>query len=61
MLCHGARGYFIYDFFMGRELNPRLGQLDLKEWCELYPGLTAWAVLNLCMLVRQYQRSSQGA
>lgn len=32
---------------MGRELNPRIGSLDLKEFCELYPGLTLWAVINL--------------
>lgn len=29
----------IYDFFIGRELNPRIGSLDIKEFCELYPGL----------------------
>lgn len=29
----------IYDFWMGRELNPRIGSLDLKEFCELYPGM----------------------
>ena len=29
-----------YDFFMGRELNPRIGSIDLKEFCELYPGAT---------------------
>ena len=29
----------IYEFFMGRELNPRIGSLDLKEFCELYPGM----------------------
>jgi delta14-sterol reductase/lamin-B receptor len=30
-----------------RELNPRIGSLDLKEYCELRPGLIGWAVLNL--------------
>eukprot|EP01031_Cornospumella_fuschlensis_P045032 gene45032-55086_t len=25
----------IYNFFIGRELNPRIGSLDLKEFCEL--------------------------
>lgn len=38
---HGDTGYFAYDFFMGRELNPRVGWLDLKEFCELYPGKPA--------------------
>lgn len=34
----GNTGYALYDFFIGRELNPRLGGFDLKEFCELYPG-----------------------
>jgi hypothetical protein len=37
----------VYDFFIGRELNPRLGTLDLKEFCELRPGLFGWFILNL--------------
>jgi len=51
----GNTGYAIYDFWMGRELNPRIGNLDLKEFCELYPGLTLWAVINLAMAYKQYQ------
>ena len=30
-----------------RELNPRWGSLDLKEFCELRPGLIGWCVINL--------------
>lgn len=52
----GNTGYPTYDFFMGRELNPRIGSLDLKEFCELRPGLIGWAVLNLGMAVKQYQK-----
>lgn len=51
---HGSTGYAIYDFWMGRELNPRLGLFDLKEFCELYPGLIGWAVINLAMAHKQY-------
>jgi delta14-sterol reductase/lamin-B receptor len=43
----GNTGSVIYDFFIGRELNPRIGSLDLKEFCELRPGLIGWFVLNL--------------
>lgn len=43
----------VYDFFMGRELNPRLGPLDLKFFCELRPGLIGWVVINLGMLCKQ--------
>ena len=43
----GNTGSVIYDFFIGRELNPRIGNLDLKEFCELRPGLIGWFVINL--------------
>jgi delta14-sterol reductase len=39
-----------------RELNPRIGTLDLKEFCELRPGLIGWAVINLGMAFKQYQK-----
>ena len=45
----------VYDFFMGRELNPRLGSLDVKEFLELYPGLIGWLVLDLGMAAQQLQ------
>lgn len=48
----------IYDFFIGRELNPRIGPLDLKFFCELRPGLLGWVVINLGMLLKQ--RELQG-
>ena len=35
----GNTGYWLYDMFIGRELNPRIGGFDLKEFCELYPGM----------------------
>lgn len=46
-------GNVIYEFFLGRELNPRIGSLDLKEFCELYPGLIGWVILNLGMAHKQ--------
>lgn len=35
-------GYIIYDFFMGRELNPRIKSFDIKFFCEMRPGLIGW-------------------
>lgn len=49
-------GYIVYDFFMGRELNPRLGALDLKFFCELRPGLIGWVMLDLCFCAEAQQR-----
>ena len=54
----GQSGVRCYDFFMGRELNPRLGGadgFDLKVFCELRPGLIGWVVINLAMCAKQQQ------
>ena len=56
---HGVSGFCTYDFWMGRELHPRVWGIDLKEFCELYPGLTAWALLNLAFASRQIERTGQ--
>ena len=62
---HGATGHALYDFFMGRELNPRalgrgwpaaLRRFDWKEFCELYPGLLGWLVLDLACAAKQIER-----
>lgn len=50
----GNSGNAVYDFFIGRELNPRLGTFDLKQFCELRPGLIGWVALNLGMAAKQY-------
>ncbi|XP_034033662.1 delta(14)-sterol reductase TM7SF2 [Thalassophryne amazonica] len=51
----GNTGNPLYDFFMGRELNPRIGTFDLKYFCELRPGLIGWVVINLCMLMKEVE------
>ena len=61
----GNTGIGIYDFFIGRELNPRLGQggylptgtLDLKYFCELRPGLFLWHVINVSCAMVEVQRT----
>ena len=52
----GNSGYPLYDFFIGRELNPRLhvgvaGTIDLKFFCELRPGLFLWHLINVACVV----------
>jgi len=47
----------IYNFFMGRELNPRIGGFDLKVFCELRPGLIGWSLINAGMAAKQYDRT----
>merc|ERR1711907_367331 len=51
----GNTGTAHYDFFIGRELNPRIGNFDLKVFFELRPGLIGWTVLNAAMAVKQFQ------
>ncbi len=54
----GNSGNMIYDFFMGRELNPRTMKesFDWKEFCELRPGLIGWAVYNMAFASVQKQK-----
>lgn len=52
----GNSGVTIYDFFMGRELNPRWGSFDWKEFCELRPGLIGWALLNMAFMAAQKEK-----
>ncbi|XP_078398953.1 delta(14)-sterol reductase LBR [Cetorhinus maximus] len=54
----GNSGSFVYDFFIGRELNPRIRNFDLKYFCELRPGLLGWVVINLGLLFAEME--SQG-
>jgi delta14-sterol reductase/lamin-B receptor len=49
----GTSGNVVYDFWMGRELNPRIGNFDWKEFCELRPGLMGWMILNLAYCQKQ--------
>lgn len=51
----GNTGNPIYDFFIGRELNPRIFSFDLKVFCELRPGLIGWIIIDLAMAMHQYE------
>jgi steroid 5-alpha reductase family enzyme len=46
----------IRDYFLGTTLNPRLGALDLKYFCESRPGLILWVLFNASFAAAQYQR-----
>ncbi|KAI9736673.1 MAG: erg24, C-14 sterol reductase [Cirrosporium novae-zelandiae] len=55
----GVTGSLIYDWFIGRELNPRVtlplfGTIDIKSFMELRPGLLGWVILDLTFVVHQY-------
>ncbi|KAI9740693.1 MAG: erg24, C-14 sterol reductase [Claussenomyces sp. TS43310] len=55
----GHSGNMLYDWFIGRELNPRvtiplLGEFDIKSFCELRPGLFGWVVMDFAFVAHQY-------
>nr|XP_025859240.1 lamin-B receptor [Vulpes vulpes]XP_025859241.1 lamin-B receptor [Vulpes vulpes]XP_025859242.1 lamin-B receptor [Vulpes vulpes] len=60
-LAPASSGNAIYDFFIGRELNPRIGTFDLKYFCELRPGLIGWVVVNLVMLLAEMKLQHRAA
>ncbi|KAM5138676.1 delta(14)-sterol reductase TM7SF2 isoform 2-T2 [Mantella aurantiaca] len=54
-LKYKINGNPVYDFFIGHELNPRIGSFDLKYFCELRPGLIGWCLINLCFLMKEIE------
>jgi protein-S-isoprenylcysteine O-methyltransferase Ste14 len=57
---YGCSGSIVYDWWMGRELNPRIvipliGEVDIKEWMELRPGMLGWVLLNCAWIAQQYR------
>ncbi|KAK0630876.1 delta(14)-sterol reductase like protein [Bombardia bombarda] len=56
----GHSGNMLYDWFIGRELNPRvtvplLGEIDIKEFMEIRPGLLGWILMNCAFVAKQYR------
>ncbi|MCJ1355556.1 MAG: erg24, C-14 sterol reductase [Icmadophila ericetorum] len=56
----GHSGNLIYDWFIGRELNPRItlpvfGTIDIKTFCELRPGMLGWVLCDLAFMAHQYK------
>lgn len=59
----GRTGNVLYDWFIGRELNPRVnlplfGTVDIKSFMELRPGMLGWILLDLAFIARQFKSYS---
>ncbi|KAM6504397.1 ERG4/ERG24 ergosterol biosynthesis protein [Amanita muscaria] len=52
----GNSGNPIYDFYIGRELNPSIGSFDIKYFNELRPGLILWVLIDIAMVCEQAVR-----
>mmetsp|Transcript_35804 Transcript_35804/g.26590 ORF Transcript_35804/g.26590 Transcript_35804/m.26590 type:complete len:118 (-) Transcript_35804:609-962(-) len=49
-------GSFWYDFYMGIEKNPRIGEMfDFKIFYNARPGICAWSLINLSFAAAQYR------
>ncbi|XP_045917068.1 delta(14)-sterol reductase LBR [Micropterus dolomieu] len=57
----GNSGNVGYDFFKGRELNPRIRDFDLKFFCEMRPGLIGWCFINFAMALAEMKQQSLDA
>lgn len=57
----GHTGNVVCDFYIGRELNPRvtlpfIGKIEVKACLEMRPGLTGWILLNCSFIAKQYRQ-----
>lgn len=57
----GNSGNVVYDFFKGRELNPRIKNFDLKFFCEMRPGLIGWCLINFAMALAEMKQQGLDA
>lgn len=48
-------GHFFFDLYMGCELNPRIGNFDIKLFLNGRPGIVAWTLINFSMACKQYE------
>ena len=56
----GSSGNLIYDWFIGRELNPRvhiplIGEVDIKAFMEVRPGMLGWVLLDCAFMAKQWR------
>ena len=45
----------LVGYVFGASLNPRIGDLDLKFFCEARPGLMLWVLLDASCAAKQYE------
>ncbi len=56
----GSTGSFLFDYFWGTELYPRIGKsFDIKQWTNCRMGLMGWSVLPLCFMIKQLETTGQ--
>lgn len=53
---HRMSGNFMYDFFMGAALNPRIGPIDLKMWAEVRIPWILLFLISVSGACQQYEQ-----
>lgn len=48
-----ADQWLCLQWFIGRELNPRIGSFDIKSFNELRPGILLWFIIDVSMICKQ--------
>jgi 7-dehydrocholesterol reductase len=49
----GRSGNWVFDYFWGVELHPRLFGLDLKQFANCHLGMMSWSVILLSFMAKQ--------
>ncbi|KAF7354784.1 ERG4/ERG24 ergosterol biosynthesis protein [Mycena sanguinolenta] len=52
----GNTGNPVYNFYVGRELNPSIRSFDFKSFNQLRPGLILWILIDISMVCEQATR-----
>ncbi|KAF6757146.1 C-14 sterol reductase [Ephemerocybe angulata] len=52
----GNSGNVVYDWFIGRELNPGIGCFDISTFNELRPSMILWELIDISMVCEQAVR-----
>jgi 7-dehydrocholesterol reductase len=55
----GRSGNWIFDYFWGVELHPRLFGFDLKQFVNCHLAMMSWSVLLLSFMAKQYETESR--
>lgn len=52
-------GHFLFDFFQGLELHPRVGGVSLKQLFNCRVSMMGWSALVLCLAGAQFEREGR--
>ncbi|MBN3294140.1 LBR protein, partial [Polypterus senegalus] len=57
LVDYGEKGNFLQDFFLGREIDPRIGKIDIKQFCMVRIGFIGWGLVNVSFLMTDIERN----